>query len=438
MPDRPIIGILRASIATAAERIAKSLTVGSVSGSPEKDRHAASGTGGKRQAPQVLPIRARMPLRNRRNAAWLRRARMKRSAAEAARNEVAEKRARRTRTTVAFAIVSSSLLLAGAAYLEYRTGTPSPYELPDGFGQVHLLLPKNASDCRGGYILDASSDSLQMRMSFSAPKNGTQRPPVIGFVMDWDAQPPDYYWPLPPETLSVTGSVPDPHWYLIAQNYGFLAGHLWLLRAPAAGNEYSFTDKQPASLVGDGRGLQIDGELSNKGGHIEANLNIRSRTTFRDHQGSRATYRLPALLGFEAVPKFTFPGFDDPNTVATTGQTACGGGGTRHIALLSEETLPDARVDPSYRIDSVSPSLSNDTLIWSAEAADATTIAPIVSLVNRNVEQRQQRSLFLSGVFIGIASAALPVGLPLFPWARLLREPFSPLRLPRSRRRNRR
>ncbi|BCY08324.1 hypothetical protein [Actinoplanes sp. L3-i22] len=50
--------------------------------------------------------------------------------------------------------------------------------------------------------------------------------------------------------------------------------------------------------------MTITGELQHQDGRITASLTIRPRAPFRTQAGSRTSFRMPGLLGFEAVPKF--------------------------------------------------------------------------------------------------------------------------------------
>lgn len=364
--------------------------------------------------PRALAYR-RVQRRTRRPA-WLSRARRAQLA-------VAAHRRQRARTRAGVLILILSAGITAGAYVEYRRGVPSPYQLPNSWGQVHLLVPQGATDCRGRIILDTTSKSddtqrLTMNVSFTNPANLTG-PPSVGLVMDLDAQPPDYFWPLPPETLTIEGEAPTL-WNAIADFYGFYAGHLWLLRAPAIGNEYKFTIMQPPEQVGDHRTLEISGKVVSDGNTTRASLTVRPRGNFEMRHGSRVTYILPTFLNFQAVPKLRIRGFDEPNEVSRTDVSACEGSGTRESFLLTHETFGNAQINPRYRIDSVSPPVATDTLSWST-TGNIPAPGPVVSIVDRVAEQDQQRALFLSGVLVGVAAAVAPIGLPLLPWSSVLR-----------------
>ncbi|GIH21506.1 hypothetical protein [Rugosimonospora africana] len=326
----------------------------------------------------------------------------------------------RATTVVGVVILVLSAALSGGAYLLYQHGLPTAYEHPHDWGRVHFLVPAQASACQGELNIDQTPDAatgwprLTMTMSFTLATN-PKSPPAVGIVMDIDAQPPDYFWPLPADSVTTTGDLPSADWHVIAGGYGIAGGHLWLLRVPYPGKSYTFSVKQAGSEVADHHALSITGAARNRDGRIALTLTVRPRGAFAVVRGSRATYTSPLLLGFEAIPTFHIPGFQDSIGIDRTGVGACGNDSSRQVTFTTPEALDDNRVDPLYRIDSVSPALTGDALRWST--TDATDpLSPTVSLVNRVSEAGEQRALFLSGVVAGVAAALAPVGLPLLPW----------------------
>ncbi len=234
--------------------------------------------------------------------------------------------------------------------------------------------------------------------------------PVLGLVLDLDAQPPDFPWPFPKESLRVSGELPSQSWYELGSPFGPYFGLLWLIRLAKVGQSYQFHASFPASEVADTRPLSITGKVANAKGIDSLVISMRPAGQFRMENGDRITYRPPSLENFTTSPSLSDPSRLDITsfTPKPTSAGACPAKNIRATAIFDQDTIDsNGLVDPLYNIDRIRPSASRDsTLFW--QDADGNELAPVASLINTDAQDNQTNRLWLAGGGLAILVVFTP------------------------------
>jgi hypothetical protein len=318
-------------------------------------------------------------------------------------------------------LTAAAVLLCMAAFLAYITftwfseGTAGSYRLPNGLGRVTVVVPPQALGCAAEVAMDYGGGQ---RLLIAARISGLKHHkygPVIGLILDFDAQPPDFPWPpFPKENSQISGETPSNPWAEIGVPFGPYFGHVWLFRLARTNQSYQFHASFPGSEVADRRPLSIAGKVSNSKGVDSLEVSMRPAGSFRIENGDRITYRPPMFANFSSYPELSDPArlLDvTSNTSKLTSKGVCPTKNIRATAIFDQESIdPNSEVDPAYKTDPVQPAPSRSgALFW--QKSGVGELAPVASLVDRDAEDSQNRDLWLAGSGVAVILLLTPVGV---------------------------
>ena len=326
-------------------------------------------------------------------------------------------------------------VVAGLATVAwYRQGTSGSYVLPHGWGRISILVPPQATTCVAEMeIAYDGSQTLELGIRLSGLAH-MKYGPAVGIIFDGSAVPPDSPWPYNPEnTIHTSGELPSSPWAEYMFPVGTYLGTAWLIRLAKIDQSYQFQASYPGNEVGDGKPIDIDGQISNKNGDDLLVVSVRLAGDFRMEDGGRITYQPPLFEDFVGLQDLSSPtGLREiSNSLPAKPLTVCAAGDIRKTLVYDSEAVdPSGRIDPTYQVDSAEPSIGqSDELSWQA-GGRGQELAPVASLVSRPVAEDHERLMFLAAGGLAVVVAFVPIGLAQMPWPALER------RRTRKRRKN--